>query len=189
MNRVNKADAMLKFNKNIYLKSPIYITSDAFWDGGIRADSSLREKAEFYYLAEKMSRIIKNMIVASNENVFIGKALCENEQLYAHWSDLEAFELFREVSQLFKPRQYYEISLPKDSGVIDLIVESNFRYFTHIALYLPKSNVIVLPTCHTEVIVYSTYPDKMIGLLNDIVAECSDEKYKIVCKICDATVL
>ena len=151
-----------------------------FWDGGINTDSSLKEKVKFYSISERMSCIIKDIIIGLGEKAFVGKELCENKKLFAEWSDLEKYELFQEISELLKPKQYYEISLPQDEGIIDLIVESNFRYFTHIAMYLPETKLIVLPTCHTELLIYSFCPDKIVGFLDEIITKYSSDKYKIV---------
>ena len=67
MKRIKKADAMDQFNKDIYLLPPIYITSNLFWDGGIKTDSSLKEKFEFYYISERISSI--NCIKRSNPGI------------------------------------------------------------------------------------------------------------------------
>jgi len=143
---------------------------------------ALLRKNEFYCLAERMSRIIKDIITEFDEHVLVDKVFCENEKMFADWVDLSKYELFREVSELFKSKQYYEISLPEDDKIIDLIVESNFRYFTYISLYLPKTKLIILPTCHTEILVYSDCSDKIVEVLEPIVAKHSDDKYKIMCK-------
>lgn len=183
---MNKLDnKAFQFCEEIYRKDPIFITCDKFWDGGIKTDSSLEEKSEFYCLSSKMSCIIQDIITILDERVFIGKSLCENGELYARWSDLKKYELFQEISDRIHRKKHYEILMPEDADIVDLIVESNFRYFSYIALYLSKSDMIVLPTCHTEVLIYTKFPDKIMEILNIIVEKYSDDKYKICVKKTD----
>ena len=61
MEIITNITKIFEFNKNIYLESPIYITNNKFWDGGISTDSSLEEKSEFYCMAAKMSCIIQDI--------------------------------------------------------------------------------------------------------------------------------
>ncbi|MGN0493952.1 MAG: hypothetical protein ACI4F7_09920 [Acutalibacteraceae bacterium] len=122
-----------KFSKNIYNNnSPIFITSDDFWDGGINSTVSLKEKTRFYSLADKMSSIIKNSVSILDEEIYLGDFLCENGKMYADWSDLKKMDLFRIVSDIFKKNKCYKLSLSEDSQLIDLIVESNFKYYMSI---------------------------------------------------------
>ena len=145
----------LQFDRDLYQTEPMCITSEAFWEGGIQTDTPLTEKAGFYLLAEKMSAIIKQIVQIYGGSAFIGKDFCEYGCIYASWVDLKEHELFREISSLIRKNKCYTILLPEDDSVIDLIVESNFRYFSYISLYLPKVDTILLPTCHSEVLVYS----------------------------------
>lgn len=170
MQITDKKNVESKFNKNIYeIKSPVFITSDDFWDGGIDSTFSLKEKARFYSLADTMSNVLKQFISILNEDIYIGDFLCENKKMYANWSDLKKMELFRIVSKMFKKDQCYKLSLTDDSETIDLIVESNFKYYTYFSLFLPASNIIVQPTCHTELIVYSEKTEYVKGILEKIV--------------------
>ena len=72
--------------------------------------------------------------------------------------------------------------MPKDSNIIDLIVESNFRYFSNIALYFPETDMILLPTCHTEIIVYTSRLNDVITIIETVIERYADNEYKIVCK-------
>lgn len=169
-------DNNIKFQivEELYQTEPLYITSDVFWDGGIQTDTSLSEKAEFYLLAEKMSAIIKQVIQTYGGEAYIGRSFCEHGCLYAKWRDLKNYALFREITGIIKKNRGYRISLPEDDSVIDLIVECNFRYFSYISLYLPKGNMILQPTCHTEVLVYSKERD-IIETLEQVVQMHSKE--------------
>lgn len=148
-----------QFDDELYQTEPLYITSEAFWEGGVQTDTSLSEKAAFYLMAGRMSAIIKQIVSVYGGEALIGRSFCEHGKIYAEWSDLKSYELFREISGIIKKNKCYTISLPEDEHVIDLIVESNFRYFSYISLYLPKVSIILQPTCHTEVLVYSKEKD------------------------------
>ena len=124
----------------------------------------------------------EDIMLTLNESVFIGESLCEYENLYEHWSDLNKYELYAEITRKIHPKKHYKISLPKDSNVIDLIVESNFRYFSDIALYFPKSDMILVPTCHTEIIVYTHRLNDVITMIETVIERYADNEYKIVCK-------
>ena len=180
MNIITNTKEISKFNKNIYCESPIYISSNKFWDGGITCDSSLEEKSSFYDIAKKMSYITKDIILELNESIFIGKTFCENNEIYAHWSDLKKHEFFRTISQTISPKKHYKLTLPNDCNIIDLIIESNFRYFSYISLYFPKNNIICLPTCHTELLIYTQKPTEIIRILQPIICKYSNEDYKII---------
>lgn len=159
MQIIKDKDIRPQFVEGLYQNEPLYITSETYWDGGIQTDSPLTEKAAFYLMAEKMSAIIKQIIRTYGGEALIGRSFCENGEIYAEWSDLKHYELFREISGAIRKNKCYAISLPEDDPIIDLIVESNFRYFSYVSLYLPQANVILQPTCHTEVLVYSENED------------------------------
>lgn len=182
MEIIKNINKLFHFNRDIYLESPMFITCDKYWDGGIKTDSSLKEKSDFYLLSAKMSNIIKDIMLTLDESVFIGESLCEYEDLYEHWSDLKKYELYAEISRKIHPKKYYKISLPKDSKIVDLIVESNFRYFSNIALYFPKTDMILVPTCHTEIIVYTPSSKDVITMIETVIKRYADDECNIVCK-------
>ena len=160
-----------QFKQEIYHSNPLFITSDQFWDGGIKSGSPLSEKAAFYSIAEMMSRMIKEFIQALGENPLAGQAFCEYERMFADWSDSENFEIYRQVSQTFKDNRCYQLTLPGDNDIIDLIIESNFRYFSYVSLYLPKSGIILQPSCHTEILVYADSDAHFRSTLEDIISK------------------
>lgn len=180
MNIIKNTDEISKFNDNIYFESPIYITNNKFWDGGINCDSTLEEKSSFYYVSNKMSCIIQDIMLTLEEPAFIGKTFCQNKKMFAHWSDLKKYELFRRISQTINPKKHYKVFLPNDRNIIDLIIESNFRYFSYISLYFPTNNIVCLPTCHTETLIYTQSPKEIVEMLKPIVAKYSNEDYKII---------
>ena len=73
------------------------------------------------------------------------------------------------LSQIIKNR-YYKLVLPDDAWIIDLIVEANFKYLSHISLYLPNVRLILQPTCHTEILMYATNSCEIIDAVESIVA-------------------
>lgn len=170
-----------RFDGRIYQYKPVFITSDKFWDGGIRTDSALKEKSEFYAIAHKMSHIIQQVVLELDEDPLVGAPFCEGDEIYAHWSDLESYELFRKISETIQWNKCYTLSLPEDSDVIDLIVESNFRYFTYVSLYLPVSNIIIQPSCHTEILVYSENSKETLAILQNVLEKhsCSLQEIRI----------
>lgn len=182
MDVIKDKGKVIRFDEQIYQTSPLYITCDKYWDGGIRTDSTLKVKAEFYTLATRMSDIIKEIIQVFNEEVIVGKPFCEYEEIYARWSHLKSYELFREISETIRKNKIYKLTLPEDSDIIDLIVESNFRYFTYISLYLPASKIIIQPTCHTEILVYSMCNDLIFDAIEEAVKTHSDKVIEIKVK-------
>ena len=175
MQNIKKKEAECQFDEQIYQTSPYYITSDLFWDGGICVDSSLKEKSNFYLIADRMSSIIKEIVLSLNEKVLVGKPICQFGEMYAKWADLKHNELFCKISNIIKKNQSYVISLPEDNSVIDLIVESNFKYLSYISLFLPDSNIVLQPTCHTEVLVYTERNAEIIKVLEKAVKMNSNQ--------------
>ena len=179
MQITDKESLKCKFNKNIYeIGTPVFITSDDFWDGGIDLRASLEEKAKFYSLAATMSAILKDFISILNEDAFIADFLCENERMYAGWSDLKRIELFRIIAETFKKNKCYKLSFPEDSKVIDLIMESNFKYYSFFSLFFPKAKIMVQPTCHTELIIYSENAEYVKDTFKKIIEPYDNIKIK-----------
>ncbi len=169
-----------KFNHNIYnISSPHFITSDLYWDGGINSSYSLQEKSKFYSVASSMSNIIKEVLYTFNEKIYIADFLCENHKMYEKWSDRKKFEIFKEIYKIFKNRRCYQLTISDDSNLIDLIIESNFKYFSNISLFLPNINMMIQPTCHTEIVIYSqTEKENIFTILNTIVSKYSGIQLK-----------
>ena len=179
MQTTDKKILKFKFDQNIYeINSPVFITSDDFWDGGIDSMVSLKEKAKFYSLATIMSDVLKKFISILNEDIYISGFLCENKKMYAKWSDLKKIEFFRIVAKTFKKNKCYKLSLPEDSKIIDLIIESNFKYYSYFSLFLPVSNIIVQPTCHTELIIYSENTEYVKNILKRIIGSYNNINIK-----------
>lgn len=179
MKAITKAVATQQFDKQLFRSSPLFITCDHSWDGGITEDSSLCEKALFYGLADRMSSIIKDIAAALGENPLVGKALCENEVMFAHWSDLEDNALYRQLTDRFRKNKYYELSLPADGHAVDLAVEANFMYLSHITFYLPKSKMALVPTCHTEILVFCPDKQKHLDTLHRATQKFSNPIFQI----------
>lgn len=175
MRLVKKEEATAKYEKKIYKESPIFITAAKYWDGGISVENSLNEKKKFYCIAEKMSSIIKYIIRSKEGYAYIGNALCENGNVYAHWTDLEDYELFRLLEQKIKRNRYYKITSPIDDNIVDIIVEGNFRYYSHFSFYLPVSQIILEPTCHTETLVYARDSVNLVEELQQSLFEYSQD--------------
>lgn len=156
MQTVKKNVLKGKFNPDLYKSdSPVVITSDEFWDGGFDITDPFREKSGFYRLAESMVNVLKKLITDLDEDFYVADFLCENQTMYASWSDLKKIELFRAVSEIFKKNKCYRLSCKEDSDLIDLMIESNFRYYSYFSFFLPESGTIIQPTCHTEIFIYS----------------------------------
>ena len=182
MEKIKEKEAIRYFDETLYDISILYITSDRFWDGGIHLDSSLKEKVAFYTMTEKMSAILKSILSVLDEPVYIGKPLCEYGDIYAPFSGLKKFETFRTIHKTIGNRKCYALSLPEDDEIIDLIVESNFRYFSFISFFLPQSNIIFRPSCHTEILVYTENKQKVLPILESAVEQFSDESQRICVK-------
>lgn len=185
---IDKESVKCKFNENIYeITVPVFITSNDFWDGGIDSGASLKEKARFYSLAATMSAILKDFISVLNEDAFISDFLCENKRMYAEWSNLKEIELFRIITKAFKKNKCYKLSLTEDSKIIDLIIESNFKYYSFFSLFFPEANIIVQPTCHTELIIYSENTEYVKDIFKKIIKSYAmlrqgENKYLLYCK-------
>lgn len=182
MKTISKAIATAQFEKSVFHCSPYFITCNTSWEGGVSTDSCLSQKALFYRLAEKMSTLTKCIMLALDEKPFVGKALCENNTMFAQWSNLEEIDIYRHVSGCFKKNKYYELSLPEDEAVVDWVVESNFFYLSYISFFLPKSKIVIIPTCHTEILFFCEDKQKYLDLLHDVTSRISDNTFLIEVK-------
>lgn len=169
------------FDRSIYnLEHYCIITSEKFWDGGFNESASLVEKAEFYTLANKFSKILKQFIMALDDTVVTGSYFCEKNKIFEDWTNKDDYDCFNIISQLFKRKKQYELELPNDNEYIDFIIENNFRYFTCFDLFLPKNKIVLQPTCHTEIVVYAHGYKKIINLLNCIIQEYEGFSIKMI---------
>ena len=82
-------------------------------------------------------------------------------------------KLFSEnvLKEYINKKSCYEIILPDDNNIIDYIVENNFRYLSCIDLYLPKRKIILQPSCHTEVFIYSKEYELVVPKIKEILKD------------------
>ncbi len=160
MKLVNKND--FNFDRSIFDSYHYFIiTNKKFWDGGFDKSAPLEEKADFYSIAKQFSDIVKQLVIALEDMVLTGSHFSEQNKIFEFWKDRDSYDCFYNVSQLFKKNKQYKLELPDDNEYIDFIIENNFRYFTCFDLYLPNNKLVLQPTCHTEIIVY-TYEHEMV---------------------------
>ncbi|MGN1131474.1 MAG: hypothetical protein ACI4RL_01110 [Ruminococcus sp.] len=158
--------------EHLYSLDDIYcITSETYWDGGFQTDATLKDKANFYHIAELFSRVIKEIIVTSGDKAFVGNVISEKSKIFEEWKDIKNYDSYNNLKNYISKKGCYEISLPADNNIIDYIVENNFCYLSCIDLYLPKSNIILQPSCHTEVFIYSDDYDLVLPKIKEILKE------------------
>ncbi len=171
-----------KFDNLLYDIKTIYcITCDKFWDGGYITDVSLSEKAEFYNIANQFSSIIKSLINTLNDSIIISDKITEHGSMFEHWKNSNKYDCFNNLCNYIKKRNSYSLVLPDDNNIVDYIIENNFRYFTSIDFYLPKNKIILQPTCHTEIFIYSENYEPLIPIIKNILKNYSGfrlEPYK-----------
>lgn len=167
------------FNKSLYeLREIYYITCEKYWDGGYSIDAKLSDKLEFYNVANRFSDIIKAIVSNLNDRLIIGAKISETGQMFQNWKDLKRYDAFNNLSNYINKGYYYNLILPDDNCIIDYIIENNFRYLSSIDLYLPKNKVILQPTCHTEVFVYSENYEHINPIINSIIKDFPELMYK-----------
>ena len=175
MRLLKKSEIPVDFDPNIYKREDqLEVYGSKFWDGGILLVDSLQEKAEFYEIAAELSGVVKELITSLNERVYIGACFCDGESLYAHWRDMKEYPLFRNVSCEIKKNKCYELSLPEDSDFVDMLIESNFQYLTHVVFYLVGRKIVINPTFHTGIVIHGTQLDEVEEELKRIVKPYSD---------------
>ena len=171
-----------KFDTSLYDTKIIYcITCNKYWDGGYKPDANLSEKSEFYNIANQFSNIVKSLVSTLNDVLIIGDKISETGSMFQHWKDLKEYDAFNNLSDYIKKKHYYSLSLPHDNNIIDYLIENNFRYLTSIDFYLQKNKIIIQPTCHTEIFIYSKNYDKLIPIIEKIIEnypEISLKQYK-----------
>lgn len=169
------------FNRELFNIKEIYcISSEKFWDGGFEQGASLTEKSNFYSLANQFSDIVKSITNYLGECILIGNKFSEKECIFEKWKDLGEYDAFNNLKNNINKKSSYKLVLPEDNEIIDYIIENNFRYFTCIDLYLPKNKVILQPTCHSEVFVYSENYDILLPAFKEAVNNRSGICFKKV---------
>lgn len=175
MNKVNFKD--IEKVKKLYHKKGVYvITGEKYWDGGYDIYASLDDKLQFYSYAKKYSDVLKNIIYQFGDKAIIGKDIGEKSDLFAHWKDMKCYDSFNNLNEQFNKKSNYEIN--HNDEIIDYIIENNFRYFSFIDSYLPKYNMILQATCHTEIFIYSDNYKEIISKIETIVGSESELNIK-----------
>ena len=160
------------FVEHLYSLTDIYcITGEIYWDGGFQTDATLKDKANFYHIAEQFSKVIKEIITTLGDKAIVGKEISEKPYIFEEWKDIKNYDSYNNLKEYINKKSCYEIILPDDNNIIDYIVEKNFRYFTCIDLYLPKIKIILQPSCHTEVFIYSKEYELVVPEIKEILKD------------------
>ena len=160
------------FNKNLFdINNIFYISCEKYWDGGYEPSAALNEKADFYRIANQFANIIKEIVSATDDTLIIGSEISEKGCLFESWKDLKNYDAYNNLYGLINKKCSYMLNLPDDSNIVDYIVENNFRYFSCIDFYLPKSKAVLQPTCHTELFIYSKNYDLLLPIVKNILQD------------------
>ncbi len=89
---------------------------------------------------------------------------------------MKCYDSFNNLNEQFNKKRNYEIN--HNDEIIDYIIENNFRYFSFIDFYLPKYNMILQATCHTEIFIYSDNYKEIISKIETIVGSESELNIK-----------
>lgn len=158
--------------ENLYkLDNIYYLTSSIYWDGGYQTDATLMDKEKFYHFADLFSSAIKDIIVNFDDKAIVGKEISEKPYIFEEWKDIKNYDSYNNLKEYINKKSCYEIILPDDNNIIDYIVENNFRYFTCVDLYLPKRKIILQPSCHTEVFIYSKEYELVVPKIKEILKD------------------
>jgi len=158
----------ISFNRDLFhVQELYYLSCSRYWDGGYDKDATLSEKAKFYSIASQYSEIIKDILISFSEPVIISSVCSENERLFEKWKDIDKHDSYNNLISCFHKKKSYMLDFPNDIEYIDYIVENNFRYLSCIDLFLQQSNIIIQPTCHTEVFIYSYDYSRIIPIVKD----------------------
>ena len=89
---------------------------------------------------------------------------------------MKCYDSYNNLNEQFNKKSNYEIN--HNDEIIDYIIENNFRYFSFIDFYLPKYNMILQATCHTEIFIYSDNYKEIIFKIETIVGSESELNIK-----------
>ena len=146
----------------------LFISNDVWYDDGFDTFCLPETKADFYNMVQQVLDIIMNFADKFGENnCYIGPF--HNVNSYEHWANKEQFDCFNELKKHIKNDDYLSVDIAENKELIGLIIENNFRYLSQISMCFPKTQILVRPTHHTEVIVYSREIDKFKDTMAEIV--------------------
>lgn len=141
---------------------------EIWFDGGFPIDSSLDQKADFYYCATLFVMFIKEIIALNQEETIYIGSFKKGVNNFEHWSNLNEHDCFVNLSKHISNSAIKKLKPLENGVIIDYIVENGLRYLTNICLYLPNSKIIVKPECHTKLEIYCAALNNGIDLLSGI---------------------
>lgn len=144
------------------------LTNPKWWNGGFKPDCTAEEKASFYNMVNETVHLILKFAEAYNdESICIGPFVMGTN--FAEWKDLDKYDSFHAMKDFIDNRQYALIKTNDDINIIGLIVENNFRYFTHIGILLKNANTVIYPTHNTEIMFFSDSIQSVSKTVTDII--------------------
>ena len=145
-----------------------FISNDVWFDDGFEGLCLPETKATFYNYVQQVLDIILSFAYKEEESkCYIGPF--HNVDNYERWTNKEEFDCFNELKNHIANNDYFEINVAENKELLGLLIENNFRCLTKISICFPKNNILLRPTHHMEVIVYSQQKNQTMNSLLDIV--------------------
>ncbi len=150
----------------------IGICHSSKWDGGFDIEKcNNEEKAHFYSDLNEMVIFLKNFIFEMKvTKAIIGRF--HRSKWFEQWSDLDKIDIYKKLKGTLSQyklksnsKNGLEIDVIKQQDLIDLVVESGFRYISCISIYFPEVGILVEPTHNFELLFFTKEIDSCKKLL------------------------
>lgn len=162
--------------KDLYDFPNFMVSTPSWLDDGFDEYCKIEEKIAFYQTVKEITDIIKD--IAKNmqtEIVCVGPYL--RGENYCEWRGLNKFDSYNSLKKIIKSKEYKILDLNNDINIISLIIENNFRYFSEICFFLKNPNMLIYPTHHMELIVFS---DKIELAKSKFLSSTENTSWKII---------
>ncbi len=165
-----------ELNSVIESRTVIVSVKDFFMEAGFKKNCTLQEKSKFYNGAAKLVTCVNMISDELNENMVYLGTFSMYEKNYLNWTDIKHYDAYNNLKNLLKSKESKAFNL-SDVNIIDLAVECNLRYLSHIMIYFPKSKIFIRPDvhCYLEILGNSYILERIYTFLK----EHNDGKYLI----------
>ena len=123
---------------------------------GYEREAVLKSKANFYTGASEYSALIKYLCASFNAYTMYFGTFEKHIRFFRKYKNGNRFDCVYALEKDIKRLSAYSFDIHDFPVILDDILENGFRYFSEIALYIPKINIAIQPDAHGYIQVYGT---------------------------------
>lgn len=150
----------------------VYYIKD--WDGAIISKMSLKEKSQFFSIANEIKEIFLELCkLYCEESIVIGPF--ENYTNYCNWKDVNTFKIVKTLKKELSPKQQLIIKQSEQIDLIENLIEANMCYLSQASFLLAQNQVLFQVQHHTSIVIYAKDIELLIRNIQKVLSNFSDD--------------